>query len=150
MAKNDCIKAIQASVKRGTLSDAEAKAIIADITRRAKERAQTKALSHEAAMKEIAGEIAASEGVMAKIDQRNKLLELQTRRYMKDFAKGFDNWGKGFTAYIFGSEHTSTKGSGYGADQQFAALYGRYASRLISELEAAGVWKEFAKGRFAR
>jgi polyhydroxyalkanoate synthesis regulator phasin len=151
MAKsNDCIKAIQASVKRGKISDTEAKAIIADITRRAKERAEKKAISLDNALKEIAGEIQASEGIMAKIDQRNKLLELQTRRMMKDAAKGFEVWGKGFTANIFGSERTSNKGSGYGADQQFAALYGRYATRFISELESAGVWKDFSKGRFAK
>ena len=150
MAKVDCIKAIQASVKRGSLSEADAKAIIADITRRTRDRANAKSISHEMALKEIAGEIVASEGVMAKIDERNKLLELQSRRIIKDFSKGFDTWGKGYTAYFFGSERTSTKGSGYGADQQFTALYGRLASRFMSELEAAGVAKEFAKGRFAR
>jgi hypothetical protein len=148
MASKDCIKAIKASAKEGVITDAEAKQIIADINRLAKEKAAKKMLSMEKATAEAADELATREQILAKADRRAELFDLQARRRFKDFSKRFPIWGKGVTADTFGAETTATKGAGFGADQQMLGLRGRFLSRLFAEMEQAGVLEDFNKGRF--
>ena len=149
-AKRDCVKAVRAAMKEGELSEAAAEKLLADMTRRAQQRATLKGISIDKAVKEIAGEMAKTEQTMKALDKRNKLLTIQKTRFVQQFAERFPVWAKGLAAFEVGSSATSTTGAGGMIDPQWTGLNARYMGRLYAELEASGALNDFKHGNFSR
>lgn len=149
MRKQDCIKAMRTAQGVDFLTETEAKEILAEMTRKAKHRAELKGISIDNAVREIEGEIRASEQTMAKIDLRNKKLTILKKRYVKDYVKRFPTWGEGLVAFLRGTT-LQRQGGGLGIDQQWHGLRGKYIGRLMAELERDGVFQDFKHGHHAR
>jgi hypothetical protein len=148
-SSKDCIRAIKEAEGEGIITETEAKEILDRMTRKAIHRAELKGISIDNAVREIAGEIVASEKTMAAIDKRNKLLTILKLRYAEDYVSRFPTWGEGVVAFLRGTT-LKRQGGGLGIDQQAIGLRGRYIGRLIAEMERDGVLDDFKHGRHAR
>ena len=134
----DCIKAIQASVEGGELSEAQAKKLIADLTSRAKYRAQAKHMKLEDALKAIEGEFVVYTKMATALEKRNRLLAIKRTREFVAFAQTRPQWSDGVEKYLR-RVHLEWRG-----------LEAKFMSRLFSELTTAGVWDDFRKGLHAQ
>ncbi len=133
----DCIGAIKASVKGGEISDAQAKKMIADLTARAKRRAEAKNLKIEDAIKEIEGEFVAYSKMTNDLEKRNRLLNIKRTREFVSFAMTRSLLKNGVEEYL-GKTHLAWRG-----------LESKFISRMFSEMTIAGVWDDFKKGLHA-
>lgn len=146
MAKVDCIKLLR---KAGIVSDDDAKRLLAKMENLAQERAASRGLSYENAMAEIAGEEIIKRKKGNAVDKRNRLLDLQTRAYGREFVKRWQRYDKALDAFVFGA-NADVKGAGLGIHQIHQGLRSRYAVRLRAALDEAGALDDFKKGRYGR
>lgn len=137
MAKaRDCIKAIQASAAEGTISEAQAASIIAELQRRADLRAREKFIKFEDALKEIAGEMQQVERNNKALVNRQKLLTIKTFRESKAFVQRSPKWANGLVKLM------------EQIDMQWKGLHGRYLNAFEGRLGDAV--QDFRAGRHGR
>lgn len=128
----------------GNLSDKDSEALLQQLSNRAKLRASTQGVSIQDALKDIAGEIKASQDTMQKIWQRNSLLNIQAKKLMKDFARRFPTMGEGLRALLVGSNKLR-QGGRLSVDYQAKYNNNKYFSKFISGLEQDGVLPDFKR-----
>lgn len=131
------------------LPDAEINRLLAQVDNAAREHAKKTGQDYEAALKDIAGEVAANEGAMKALSQRQTLLNISAKRKLKDFAMRFDTPGEGIQAFLVGSPKKVT-GARDSVDYRAKSTHQRYFGRLVVELEQAGVLKDFMSGDLDR
>lgn len=128
----------------GNLPDKDSEALLQQLSNRAKLRSAQTGQSTAEALKEIAGEIKASQDTMKKIYERNRLLNINAKKNMKDFAKRFPTFGEGLKALLVGSNKLR-QGARLSVDYQAKFINGKFFDKLISGLESDGILNDFKK-----
>lgn len=128
----------------GQLSEQDAEALLQQLSNRAKLRSEQTGKSIQESLKEIAGEIKATQETMGKIWERNRLLDTQAKNGIKDVARRFTTFGEGLRAFLSGSNKLK-QGGRLSVDYQSKFLNGKYFDKLISGLESEGVLRDFKK-----
>ena len=141
MSKSPCTPNVSGA---GNLSDQDSEALLQQLSNRAKIRSTEDGVPIQDALKSIAGEIKAMQDTMKKIWQRNNLLNIQAKKYMKDFAKRFPTVGEGLKALLVGSNKLR-QGGRNSVDYQAKFNNGKYFNKLVSGLENAGILQDFKR-----
>lgn len=141
----DCVKAIKNASHHDEMTDEQAKELLARMDALAKERAKKLNGDYEKALREIEGELVYEDKLLASIDKRNRLLTIQAKRRIKDFASRFPTIGEGLRAFLEGS-NKNIMGARNSVDYQSRAIHGKYFGRMVAEMEEADVFTEFRKG----
>lgn len=147
---SDCIKAVKEASAEGSISDKQAEELLTRVYTLAEERGKKHGLSIDRALREIAGELEASEALVGKLDKRQRLLSIQARRKVIAQARRFtekgSTYGDGLRSFLVGN-HSDIEGSRNSVDYQFKSIHGKYLGRLVSRLEEFEVFKEFNSGK---
>lgn len=138
----DCIKGIQKAAGDKLITEGRARELLDRIDRLAKQRAARTGSSLEKSLKDIAGEIIASEKTAAAINERNRLLTIKAKRRINAFIDQFDTVGEGLLAFIQGSSKDKP-GSRLSVDYSAKAKFHKYLGEVSNELEDAGVLEQF-------
>lgn len=128
----------------GNLPEKDAEALLQQLSNRAKIRSSETGRSIQDSLRNIAGEIKASQDTMKKIYERNTLLNIRAKNGMKDMARRFGTFGEGLRAFLVGSNKVR-EGGRLSVDYQSKAVHGKYFGKLVSSLEASGVLRDFKK-----
>jgi hypothetical protein len=131
------------------LSEIEAEKLLQRMKNLSEERAKKKNIPLNEALKEIAGELKAEEETMTLIYKRNSLLNISTRRNMKNFAKSAisqinGTMGEGLRAFLQGTSKL-LQGGRKSVDAQSKAINGQYFGRLVAGLEKEDLLRDFIR-----
>lgn len=141
MPEDPCKKKVS-DAAGGVLSESMADKLLAKIREQAKNRAESKSMNIEDAMREVAGELIAQERLNGELQVRNLLLDVRARRGAKQFIRQFKTTGEGLIAFMEGT-NKQVLGGRRSVDYQQKALHGKFLGRLISELEQADLLRDF-------
>jgi hypothetical protein len=133
-------------VAAGNMSQKDSEALIQQLHNRAQLRAAQTGQSIKDSLKDIAGEIKATQETMNKIHQRNNLMDIQSKLNLKQFAKRFPSVGEGLRALLVGS-NKNRQGARMSVDYQAKSNNAKYFDKLVSGLEAEGVLNDFKRSR---
>ncbi|UOF78045.1 structural protein [Caudoviricetes sp.] len=130
----------------------EAEELLLRVKNLAQIRAERASIPIDQALKEIAGEIQAEEKTIGKVFQRNALLAIKAKQTIKNHVGRFlisgRTAGEGVLSFLQGSARVIGSAR-LSVDYQSKALHGKYFGRLVSELEKAGVLRDFKKANEA-
>ena len=157
MAIKDCIDEIRKMSAADDLSDEDIHAIADEIQRRAaNKRARDKLLSQKDALDEAAEDFTKEADIAAKIEARNKAINIVTRAKLDEFMRqAVDAHGlrpdEAIRALNVGIEK-KLPGGHLSVDARTKALTGEYVGGLVADLERAGLWEFLSRrmGLFGR
>jgi hypothetical protein len=130
------------NVEKAGLSREDAEQLIQRISNLNKAIAKSYAENPLLAIREIAGELGKQENLLQKVQKRNSLLMLSTKRNAKDFIRRFKTKGEGLLTFLEGASGT-TQGSRFSIDGQTKALHLQYFGGLVKQLEEQGLMARF-------
>jgi hypothetical protein len=145
----DPCKGKVSGASKEALSEQEAGQLLDRMRRYAEQRAESRSMNYNDALREIAGEMKLDQDTSAQILKRNMLLDMRARREAKSFVSRFPTIGEGLLALLEGSSKL-IQGARRSIDYQMKALHGKYIGRLLSELEKDDLLKTFRDGKIAK
>ena len=114
------------------------------MARLATERATRDHLPMADALRTVAGELRAGEGLMGQIAERNALLAIRADQDARNFARRFPTLGEGMLARIQGVTGT-VEGSRGSIDSRVKAIHGEYFGRLVNSMEQEQLLSRFKR-----
>lgn len=147
MAKVDCVKAIKASVKDKSITDAQAKTLMARMKNLAKQRRFDKNIDLQEALRQIAGEEILKANKKKEVELRNRLLNYDRYLVRTEQAKNHPIWAEGIKAMNWSTEKKRTAG-GISSDSISGFLEHAAWSRLAGTLKKLGVYREAKRAHF--
>ena len=130
----------------GNLSERDSEALLQHLKNRAEIRSAATGQSMQDSLKDIAGEIKMNEEYNKKKYERDRLLNVQAKRNMKDFAKRFPTWGEGLSALLVGSNKLRELAR-RSVDYQAKFIHGKFFTKLVTSLDKDGILPDFSKSR---
>ena len=121
------------------LPDADLKAVIADLQRRARERQRvSEGMDAAEALNFEAAAVAEDLAMAAKIEKRNAALNIVRRKEARAFVDSFADKAQGLEALLAGSNKRQS-GARLSVDSRSRAREGKYLGGLINELKRDGL-----------
>ena len=114
------------------------------MTKLATLRTAEQKIPYTEALRNIAGEMRAEDGVMAQIRERNSLLSIQKSADLESFVGRFKTPGEGLLAKLQGT-HGIVEGSRDSIDYKAKAIDGQYFGQIVLALEKEGLDGPFKK-----
>lgn len=149
MPKHPCIKIIKDAAGEGIVSDQQAQEMIDGILKQAEANQDTRLSSIEDRIKGVGKDLLDDTKMQNALQRRNALLAIKARRQRINYVKRFKTLGKGFEAYMNGSDKR-TPGGRMGVWPQINRLEHAYTSQLLEGLTNANLLKEFSNGTLER
>lgn len=131
------------------VSKQSAEQMLLEMKNRAVERSKTTGTTTGQTLKDIAGEMKASDELMTKIRQRNALLNIAAKRRVKDVARRFPTLGEGILAKLEGT-NKNIKGGRDSADANIKAIHQKYFGKMVAALEKENLLRDFKDGTHTR